>query len=292
MAFVPKITINETNEGFVHPYSQTPFATREAMWADLQQNFSPNHDWQRQDIEYVEKGTHGQFKRPPAALAGMLDLDALTAARKKRTQQKAQQAEDPVSDEDRRASEQRHPSQGPRPIIPMNQSGSRRRGGGSLEEPAGTETGQNLANLMGSIVKESTTGKRYVEEGTHGQNWDLIRLGMDARAGMPDSALFADTEVTADTVNTVGKTTTPTHSTPAGDGPSDVPPSVEYTEAGTEGQPGLTDVIGATGHEYSQNLQAVRHASPGGFIEGIAKLPDAPSMRAKGSRGHFDAGHA
>ena len=112
-----------------------------------------------------------------------------------------------------------------RPIIKMKQSGSRRRGGGSLEEPAGTETGQNLANLMGSIVKESTTGKRYVEEGT-------------------------------------------------------------------EGQPGLTDVIGATGHEYSQNLQAVRHASPGGFIEGIAKLPDAPSMRAKGSRGHFDAGHA
>jgi len=109
-----------------------------------------------------------------------------------------------------------------RPIIKMKQSGSRRRGGGSLEEPAGTETGQNLANLMGSIVKESTTGKRYtgnvsqrawddhgkaraahtrktgdipsdkqvpppkgefkyVEKGTHGQNWDLIRLGMDAR---------------------------------------------------------------------------------------------------------------
>jgi hypothetical protein len=61
MAFVPKITINETDEGFVHPYSQTPFATREAMWADLQQHFSPKHDWQRQDIDYVEKGTYGQF---------------------------------------------------------------------------------------------------------------------------------------------------------------------------------------------------------------------------------------
>jgi hypothetical protein len=60
MAFVPKLTINETDEGFIHPYSQTPFATREAMWADLQQNFSPNHDWQRQDIEYVEQATEGQ----------------------------------------------------------------------------------------------------------------------------------------------------------------------------------------------------------------------------------------
>ena len=56
-----------------------------------------------------------------------------------------------------------------RPIIKMKPSGSRRRGGGSREEGAGTETGQNLANLMGSIVKESTTGKRYVEEGTEGQ---------------------------------------------------------------------------------------------------------------------------
>jgi len=80
-----------------------------------------------------------------------------------------------------------------RPLIPMDKSSSRRRGGGSREEGAGTETGQNLANLMGSIVKESTTGKRpmqtrdvsspglsanqeilpgnddYVEEGTEGQ---------------------------------------------------------------------------------------------------------------------------
>ena len=64
MAFVPKITINETDEGFIHPYSQTPFATREAMWADLQQNFSPNHDWQRQDIEYVEQATEGQDVPP------------------------------------------------------------------------------------------------------------------------------------------------------------------------------------------------------------------------------------
>ena len=61
MAFVPKITINETDEGFVHPYSQTPFATREAMWADLQQHFSPKHDWQRQDIDYVEDATEGQW---------------------------------------------------------------------------------------------------------------------------------------------------------------------------------------------------------------------------------------
>ena len=138
-----------------------------------------------------------------------------------------------------------------RPTIKMTPSSSRRRGGGSLEEPTGkrhaplppgspnqskkvrgvepperertpTESGQALANLMGSIVKESTTGKRYtgnvsqrawddhgkaraahtrktgdipsdkqvpppkgefkyVEKGTHGQNWDLIRLGMDAR---------------------------------------------------------------------------------------------------------------
>ena len=287
MAFVPKITINETNEGFVHPYSQTPFATREAMWADLQQNFSPNHDWQRQDIEYVEKGTHGQFKRPPAALAGMLDLDALTAARKKRTQQKAQQAEDHVSDEDRRASEQRHPSQGPRPIIPMNPSSSRRRGGGSREEGAGTETGQNLANLMGSIVKESTTGKRYSEEGTHGQDFDP-----EDHDGRPNDPMVLKELYERDQAVQRLNQKDPWRERGPWGIVRNKDQTFDYVKEGTEGQPGLTDVIGATGHEYSQNLQAVRHASPGGFIEGIAKLPDAPSMRAKGSRGHFDAGHA
>ena len=153
-----------------------------------------------------------------------------------------------------------------RPIIKMKQSGSRRRGGGSREEGAGTETGQNLANLMGSIVKESTTGKRYTGNVSQ-RAWD--------DHGKARAAYTRKT----------------------GDIPSDkqVPPpkgEFKYVEEGTEGQPGLTDVVGATGHEYSQSLQAVRHASPRGFIEGIAKLPDAPSMRAKGSRGHFDSGHA
>ena len=50
-----------------------------------------------------------------------------------------------------------------RPVIKMK----------TAKQPAdtGSETGQNLANLMGSIIKESTTGKRYAEEGTEGQ-WD------------------------------------------------------------------------------------------------------------------------
>ncbi len=79
-----------------------------------------------------------------------------------------------LSDEDLRKAEQRNPgstTKSKRPTIKMNptKSGGRRRGGGSREEGAGTETGQNLANLMGSIVKESTTGKRYAKEGTEGQ---------------------------------------------------------------------------------------------------------------------------
>lgn len=74
-----------------------------------------------------------------------------------------------------------------RPIIKMKQSGSRRRGGGSLEEPAGTETGQNLANLMGSIIKESTTGKRYVEKATEGQDWHGKSEGKPQKPAAGDS---------------------------------------------------------------------------------------------------------
>jgi hypothetical protein len=112
------------------------------------------------------------------------------------------------------------------PLLPGRPNDSKKVRGIEPEERerTPTETGQSLANLMGSIVKESTTGKRYVEEGT-------------------------------------------------------------------EGQPGVVEVTGATAHEYGHQVQDIRDASPGGFIEGVAKLPDAPSMRSKGSRVHFDAGH-
>lgn len=112
------------------------------------------------------------------------------------------------------------------PLLPGRPNDSKKVRGVEPEERerTPTETGQSLANLMGSIVKESTTGKRYVEEGT-------------------------------------------------------------------EGQPGVVEVTGATAHEYGHQVQDIRDASPGGFIEGVAKLPDAPSMRSKGSRVHFDAGH-
>ena len=65
-----------------------------------------------------------------------------------------------------------------------------------------------------------------------------------------------------------------------------------YVEEGTEGQPGVVEVTGETAGEWGAQQQAIRSASPGGYIEGVAKLPDAPSLRSKGSRGHFDAGHA
>ena len=156
-------------------------------------------------------------QRPPAALAGMLDLDALTAARKKRTQQKTKTE---------------------RPLIPMDKSGSRRRGGGSLEEGAGTETGQNLANLMGSIVKESTTGKRYAEEGTHGQ----------FKEGELQKALQQDLRNSSEGGKIEG-----------------VPP-----------------------------LEQDWHESP--LVEHLYTQSEVDDIigpeRSKGSRGHFDAGHA
>ena len=73
--------------------------------------------------------------------------------------------------------------------------------------------------------------------------------------------------------------------------PAGLPEEKRYVKEGTEGQPGVVEVTGATAHEYGHQVQDIRDASPGGFIEGVAKLPDAPSMRSKGSRVHFDAGH-
>ena len=175
-----------------------------------------------------------------------------------------------------------------RPTIKMNQSGSRRRGGGSLEEPAGTETGQNLANLMGSIVKESTTGKRYTGNVSQ-RAWDDHGK---ARAA---------------------------HTRKTGDIPSDkqVPPpkgEFKYVEKGTEGQ---------FNHEAADKImpQAERQkwaaaglpnppqrsgTNPVGYVEegthgqnwDLIRLGmDAREQerkkqeRSNGSRGHFDSGH-
>ncbi len=73
--------------------------------------------------------------------------------------------------------------------------------------------------------------------------------------------------------------------------PAGLPEEKRYVKEGTEGQPGVVEVTGATAHEYGHQVQDIRDASPGGFIEGVAKLPDAPSLRSRGSRVHFDAGH-
>jgi hypothetical protein len=141
MAFVPKITINETDEGFVHPYSQTPFATREAMWADLQQHFSPKHDWQRQDIDYVEKGTHGQ----PFGWPGGSSTDRPTYSPKEKQYIKdrvawVRKTGVPASDEQ----------------VPPPHSGQLRKQ---------------------KYVEEATEG----QWGKNDQKWGLIRMGMDAR---------------------------------------------------------------------------------------------------------------
>jgi hypothetical protein len=195
-----------------------------------------------------------------------------------------------------------------------------------------TETGQNLANLMGSIVKESTTGKRYAEEGTHGQfdsedhdgrpndpkvlkelherdqavqrldqkdpwrergpwrivrnknqTFDYVEEGTEGQPGLTHEA--ADRLMPQAERLKWAAAGLPNPPQRSGTNP------VGYVEEGTEGQPGVVEVTGATAHEYSHQVQDIRDASPGGFIEGVAKLPDAPSMRSKGSRVHFDAGH-
>ena len=130
-----------------------------------------------------------------------------------------------------------------RPVIKMK----------TAEQPAdtGSETGQNLANLMGSIVKESTTGKRYTGNVSQ-RAWDDHGK---ARAA---------------------------HVRKTGDAPSDsqVPPpkgEFKYVEEGTEGQ------WDAPEPSWKDEEDSDYRVHPAGRYVG--------STRAKGSRQDLDAGH-
>jgi len=217
-----------------------------------------------------------------------------------------------VLPEDRRASVQRHPSQGPRPTFKMKPSGSRRRGGGSREEGAGTETGKQIRQGFEGIAEG--LAKAFAAAGTglptkappkrerptikmnpnKRERSGALRRGDKRHEPLPPGRPNDSKKVRGVEPEERERTPTETGQNLANLMGSIVKESTtgkRYVEEGTEGQPGVVEVTGATAHEYSHQVQDIRDASPGGFIEGVAKLPDAPSMRAKGSRVHFDAGH-
>ena len=190
-------------------------------------------------------------RRPPAALAGMLDINALTTATQKRNQerereraQKQAETEDYVAegtegqwkDPDKQPTEkpksrnqlryERSAAEGRRRLAERKATAERkaaktRPSAKSLAPKSPgeqTETGKQITGALGGIGQGLATlfsekpsapqqerpvlpmqtrdvsahgvsanqeilpgNDDYVEKGTHGQNWDLIRLGMDAQ---------------------------------------------------------------------------------------------------------------
>lgn len=137
-------------------------------------------------MDYVSEGTEGQWKDPEKQVLGVL------------------------SDEDLRKAEKRNPgstTKGKRPRISMGtgsssqaKAASTRRSAKSLAPKSPgeqTETGRQIEGALSGIGQGLATlfsekpaapqqerpvlPMDYVKEGTHGQDWDLIRLGMDAQ---------------------------------------------------------------------------------------------------------------
>ena len=144
-------------------------------------------------MDYVSEGTEGQWAEHFGA-----STEAVVKYKKMMAKSEAQEKQELETETGKQIRQgfegvaeglaaafapKKAPPKRERPTIPMKYVEKGTQGQWDDPEPSwkDEEDSDYRVHPAGRYVGSTRIKDEYVEEGTHGQNWDLIRLGMDAR---------------------------------------------------------------------------------------------------------------